>query len=72
MENKYVVCINNKNYEASLEPRKIYEIIPNKKTEAEQLIRIIDESGEDYLYPIEYFVAIELEQSIKMKIMEAV
>ncbi len=55
---KFVICINNKDYEASLEKWKIYPIV--KENEIQGYIRIIDESGEDYLYPEEYFLPIEL------------
>jgi len=54
---KCVICVNNENYEASLEKWKIYPVI---QEENEEYIRIIDESGEDYLYPSEYFLPIEL------------
>ena len=47
----FVVCIKNENYAASLELRKIYEVIPDESAADHQLIRVIDESGEDYLYP---------------------
>jgi hypothetical protein len=46
-----VVCIDNEGYPASLEPRKIYVSIPDADAEKDGLIRVIDESGEDYLYP---------------------
>lgn len=55
---KFVICINNKDYEASLEKWKIYPIL--KEGEAKGYIRVIDESGEDHLYPEEYFLPIEL------------
>jgi len=55
---KFVICINNKGYEASLEKWKIYPIL--KEGEVKGYIRVIDESGEDYLYPKEYFLPIEL------------
>jgi hypothetical protein len=59
-EKKLVVCIKNTNYSASLELRKIYEVIPDEKAEKHQMIRVIDESGEDYLYPSYFFIPIEL------------
>ena len=55
---KFVICINNKDYEASLEKWKIYPILKEGKVKG--YIRVIDESGEDYLYPEEYFLPIEL------------
>ena len=57
---KIAICINNKEYLASLELRKIYQILPDEKAEKHKMIRIIDESQEDYLYPESYFIIIEL------------
>ena len=57
---QYALCINNKDYEASLIPRKIYEIIPDKRAEQDDFVRVIDESGEDYLYHNSHFVFIQL------------
>ena len=59
-ENKFVVCISNQDYPASLEVRKIYQVIPDADATQHQMIRVIDESGEDYLYPSSYFVPIQL------------
>lgn len=56
---RYAVCINNKNYEASLIPRKIYEVVPDERAEKDDFIRIIDESGEDYLFHSSHFVFLE-------------
>ncbi len=64
-EIQFVVCIKNENYPASLEVRKIYQMIPDSHATKHHLIRIIDESGEDYLYPAAYFVAIELPKEAK-------
>ncbi|MGD2182424.1 hypothetical protein [Lusitaniella coriacea] len=62
---EFVVCINNQNHLASLEVRKIYQILPDVKATACNMIRIVDESGEDYLYPNRYFLPIELPESTK-------
>jgi hypothetical protein len=59
-QHHFVVCIDNANYEAALELRKIYETIPDHEAARSGLVRVIDESGEDYLYPTSYFVPIEL------------
>ncbi len=59
---KFAICVNNKNYEASLEKWKIYPVV--KENEVEGYVRIMDESGEDYLYPTEYFSPIELPANI--------
>jgi hypothetical protein len=62
---RFVVCVKNEGYQASLEPRKIYETLPDPKATERGFIRVIDESGEDYLYPEEYFVPIELSRNIE-------
>jgi hypothetical protein len=56
---RFAVCIDHTDYEASLILRKIYEVIPDEKAAQDDLIRIIDESGEDYLYHISHFVLVE-------------
>jgi hypothetical protein len=61
----FVVCIKNEGYPASLELRKIYEVLPGESSAEGKLIRVIDESGEDYLYPVDYFVPIELPQAVE-------
>jgi hypothetical protein len=58
----FVVCINNENYPASLELHKIYRVIPDEDAVADGDIRVIDESGEDYLYPASYFAPIKVPQ----------
>jgi hypothetical protein len=57
---RFVLCINNDSYEASLEPRKVYRVVDDAKAEARALLRVIDESGEDYLYPADIFVPVEI------------
>jgi hypothetical protein len=57
---RFVLCVRNGSYKASLEPRKIYRALDDPKAEAQGLLRVIDESGEDYLFPVELFVEIEL------------
>lgn len=64
-EHRFVVCINNKDCEASLEFGKIYQVVVDKDAEAEGLIRIIDESGEDYGYSTERFHAVALPQTLE-------
>lgn len=60
---QFVICTRNDGYAASLETRKIYAVVPDADAAKHHLIRIVDESGEDYVYPQEYFVAIELPQA---------
>ncbi len=61
---QFVVCLKNNGYEASLEPRKIYQILPDMEAESHKMIRVIDESGEDYLFPINLFSRISLPQTL--------
>jgi hypothetical protein len=63
-ETLYVVCIDNHGYPASLELCKIYQRLPDPRAEQDGLIRIIDESGEDYLYPRESFVPITVPEAV--------
>jgi hypothetical protein len=60
---QFVVCVKNEGYAASLELRKIYRTVPDTRDAEHRLIRVIDESGEGYLYPVDYFVPIELPQA---------
>ncbi len=60
MENKYVFCVKNDDYPTSLELRKVYRVVSDTKAAEHQYIRVIDESGEDYLFPRDYFVSIRL------------
>ncbi len=53
------VCVKNEGYAVSLEPRKIYSVVPDEAARM-GFARIIDESGEDYLYPADFFVPVEL------------
>lgn len=57
---QFVFCLKNDEYPASLEVRKIYQVLPDEKANQHQFIRVIDESGEDYLYPAAYFVTVDL------------
>lgn len=65
VKTQFAVCIKNDGYQVSLEIRKIYQVIPDTKALKHQLIRVIDESGEDYLYPADYFVPIELSKAVE-------
>lgn len=58
-EPHFAICLNNKDCE-DLEKRKIYRIITDEEAENEGYLRVVDESGEDYLYPESYFVLVEL------------
>lgn len=69
-EPRFVVCVNNDECE-DLEVRKIYQFLPDEKAAADGLLRIVDESGEDYLYPAELFLQIELPQAIERALLPA-
>ena len=56
---KFALCVENKDCE-DLEKRKIYQILPDDESEKEGYLRVVDESGEDYLYPQSYFVLVHL------------
>jgi hypothetical protein len=64
-EKHFVVCVQNEEYEGALELRKIYEVLPDPDAEPHDLIRVIDESGEDYLYPRQWFLPIQLPHNIE-------
>ncbi len=64
------VCVKNTEYEASLELRKIYELVDDKEASDHRQIRVIDESGEDYLYPEDFFVRVDLPQSLEKQLLE--
>jgi len=59
-ELRFVVCVKNKGYAASLELRRLYQTVSDDVAGKLNQIRVVDESGEDYLYPKEYFVAVQL------------
>jgi len=62
---QYVVCVKNEDYPASLELRKLYATMTDKIADKAGLIRVVDESGEDYLYPSDYFVPIKLPRTVQ-------
>ncbi len=68
---EFAVCVRNTGYPASLELRKIYEILPDSEAAAHGLIRAIDESGEDYLYPKSFFVRLDLSQPVEIALLRA-
>jgi hypothetical protein len=65
------ICLDNAGYEVSLERRKIYVAVLDAKAERTGYLRIIDESGEDYLYPAERFIAAELPVSTRRAVLHA-
>jgi len=67
---RFVVCINNEDCE-DLELRKIYQVLPDAAAAEDGYLRVVDESGEDYLYPADYFLAIELTQTLEKALLSA-
>jgi len=65
------LCLRNKGYEVSLERRKIYQIIPDREAARHGQLRVIDESGEDYLYPATFFARIKLPRTIRRRVLAA-
>jgi hypothetical protein len=66
-----IVCVKNKNYAASLDLGKPYQVVADETAAKLHQIRVIDESGEDYLYPEEYFVPVQLPQSAEKAVRAA-
>jgi hypothetical protein len=62
---KFAICVNNTDYPVSLELHKLYRLVPDEEAERDGDLRVIDESGEDYLYPADYFLAVEFPQTIQ-------
>ncbi|HEX8709614.1 MAG TPA: hypothetical protein VF723_15345 [Pyrinomonadaceae bacterium] len=67
----FVICLNNEGYQASLEVGKLYRFIPDKEAEAEGLIRVIDESGEDYAFDTNRFHPVRLPATVEKVLLEA-
>lgn len=67
---KFVICIRNEDCE-DLEPRKVYRVLPDKAAAVDGYIRVIDESGEDYLYPQDYFLPVELPKAAEKALLSA-
>ena len=66
---KLVICVNNAGYEASLERRKLYSILTDPEAKKHKLIRVVDESGEDYLYPESLFLPATLPPAIRQAVL---
>jgi len=61
----FVVCVSNRGYRSSLVIRRIYQTLSDPAANKRRLIRVVDESGEDYLYPATMFVAIEVPEAVE-------
>jgi hypothetical protein len=68
---RFAVCISNRGNEASLERNKVYAILPDARAGADGLVRVIDEDGEDYLYPAEWFVAVDVPEAVQDSVLKA-
>jgi hypothetical protein len=68
---RFVVCVRNTGYPASLEVRKIYRTLADRDAEKHGMLRVVDESGEDYLYPAKFFMALDLPQSLRSALRRA-
>ncbi len=68
MKKHFMICVDNRGYKSSLETRKLYEILPDRVAEKHGQIRVIDESGEDYLYPEKFFAPVRLPHITKEKL----
>ncbi len=69
-EQHFAICLCNNDYQASLEVRKIYQILPDTEAAKHHQLRVIDESGEDYLYSDEYFATIQLPEKVTMMLFQ--
>ena len=67
----FAVCVRNSGNEASLELRKLYQLVPDPDAEQDGMIRVIDESGEDYLFPATFFVLTPLPASVEEAVAQA-
>jgi hypothetical protein len=70
-KNQFAICVQNEGYPASLELWKVYRVLPDEKAAKHRLIRVIDESGEDYLYSESQFVSIKLPQVVEKALLSA-
>jgi len=68
---RLVICVDNEGYEASLEKRKVYVALADVVAERRDHVRVIDESGEDYLYPKQMFVALDLPDTVRRAVLQA-
>ncbi len=60
---QFAICVKNEEYPASLQLGKVYRVLPDERGARHNMVRVIDESGEDYLFSASYFVPVELPQA---------
>jgi hypothetical protein len=68
---RFAVCVKNDGYEAALERNKLYVLLPDRDADKHGDVRVIDESGEDYLYPADWFVAIDVPKAVQTSLLKA-
>jgi hypothetical protein len=68
---RFVVCLDNEGYKASLEVGKLYRVIPDEDATAHGYVRVVDESGEDYAFAASRFHAVELPQAVERALLSA-
>jgi hypothetical protein len=68
---RFAVCVKNDGYEAALERNKLYVLLPDREADRHGDVRVIDESGEDYLYPADWFVAIDVPKAVQTSLLKA-
>ena len=68
---KLAVCIRNTGYEVSLERRKIYNVLADPEAKKHKMLRVVDESGEDYLYPEGFFLSVALPPAVRQALLAA-
>ena len=68
---RFVVCVKNRGFAASLELRKVYRVVSDPAAEGHRLMRVVDESGEDYLFPESCFMTIDLPAPVARAIVAA-
>lgn len=71
-KSEFAICINNTEYPASLQLWKVYRVLPDEKGVRHKMLRVIDESGEDYLFSASYFVPVKLPQVAESAMMSVV
>jgi hypothetical protein len=68
---RFAVCVKNDGYEAALERNKLYVLLPDREADKHGDVRVIDESGEDYLYPADWFIAIDIPKAVQTSLLKA-
>ena len=68
---RFAVCVKNDGYEAALERNKIYLVVADREAEKDGDVRVVDESGEDYLYPATWFIAVDLPKAVEASLLKA-